>query len=106
MFLWLLLARVFLERGKPKIKTMNFQMKLHQKDNRTVRKDQSVTNIFQNRSVYKSTAVKLLKFKLCISMPAIIRQEIQKVHFKNPSFCFSHPCLSYSLTKRTNHEII
>lgn len=62
-------------------------------------------NIFQNRSVYK-TAVKLLKFKLCVSMPATIRQEIQKVHFKALSFCLSHPCLSYSLTKWTNHEII
>lgn len=52
----------------PKMKIRNFQMKLHQKEVRkTVRKDLSNTNIVQNRSVYKTTAIKLCKSKLCIS---------------------------------------
>lgn len=66
-------------------------------------KNLSNTNIFQNKNICKNSAVKLYKSKLCISIqmpvPATGRQKVRKVHFKAPSLCFSHPLLSYSLTK-------
>lgn len=74
-------------------------MKLHHKEvMKDVRKDSPYTNIFQNRKVYKTTAVNLV--------PDATGQEIWKVHFWAPSLCLSHPRLSFSLTKWTNHEII